>query len=199
MNQLFEYGDIINNPIECFYFNSETECFPVRAHWHYYMEIIYMLTGVATITVDSNIYLVSPGDLILFHPQSVHAINADAPVCYAVLKFDINVMNLFQGSSLKLRNIFRNAKANDMPVFFPSGTLTGCDIAVSFRKCIEEIHQQSYGNNQLIQCKISELLIEVIRITQKRRHNRFSIHYHPAFPCIYFIGNFPLKITTCSP
>ena len=31
MKQLFEYGDIINRPIEVFYFNSEINRFPVRA------------------------------------------------------------------------------------------------------------------------------------------------------------------------
>ena len=70
MNQLFEYGDIINRPIECFYFLSEQNNFPVRAHWHYYMEIIYMLEGTADVTVDNKEYKVVPGDLILFHPQS---------------------------------------------------------------------------------------------------------------------------------
>ena len=163
MNHLFEYGDIINNPIECFYFDSEKQTFPVRAHWHYYMEVVYMLTGIATITTDNTTYLVAPGDLILFHPQSVHAITSDAPVRYAVLKFDINIMNLFQGSSLKFRNIFRNAKANAMPVYFPAGTLPHYDARSSFEKCIEEIHTQNYGSNQLIQTKISEMLIECIR------------------------------------
>ena len=137
MNQLFEYGDIINNPIECFYFNSENNNFPVRAHWHYYMEIIYMINGVASIAVDNCSYLVSPGDIILFHPQSVHAIAADMPVQYDVLKFDINIMNQFQGSSLNLRNIFRNARANDMPVYLPCGTLPHYDAAASFQKSID--------------------------------------------------------------
>ena len=163
MNQLFEYGDIINNPIECFYFSSETDPFPVRAHWHYYMEIIYMISGTATIFVDNTTYPVSQGDLILFHPQSVHAIQAEEPVHYAVIKFDINVLNSAHGSSLKLRNIFRNARANNMPVYFPKEALAPYDILTTFQRCIQEIHQQSYGSHQLIQCKINELLIEIIR------------------------------------
>lgn len=190
MNQLFEYGDIINNPIECFYFNSTTDPFPVRAHWHYYMEIIYMITGVATIIVDDRTYQVSPGDLILFHPQSVHAINADVPVRYAVIKFDINIMNPFQGSSLKLRNIFKNARANDMPVYFPSGTLPKYNADVSFQKCIEEIHEQSYGSNQLIQCRINELLIEVIRFWIASGFIIDNISYHEDTYDIYTITEY---------
>lgn len=190
MNQLFEYGDIINNPIECFYFNSETNNFPVRAHWHYYMEIIYMINGVASIAVDNCSYLVSPGDIILFHPQSVHAIAADMPVQYAVLKFDINIMNQFQGSSLKLRNIFRNARANDMLVYLPCGTLPHYDAAASFQKSIEEIHTQSYGSKQLIQCRISELLIEIIRYWIANGFVIDNVSYHEENYDIYTITEY---------
>lgn len=190
MNQLFEYGDIINNPIECFYFNSETNHFPVRAHWHYYMEIIYMISGVAIITVDNKTYHVYPGDIILFHPQSVHAINAAEPVCYAVIKFDINVMNMFQGSSLKLRNIFRNARANDMPVLFPVNTLPQYNASFSFKKCIDEIQQPSYGNYQLIQCHISELLIEIIRYWIAGGFIIDDISYHEETYDIYSITEY---------
>ena len=190
MNQLFEYGDIINNPFECFYFNSETENFPVRAHWHYYMEIVYMISGVAAITVDNHSYRVSPGDIILFHPQSVHAIQSAEPVRYAVLKFDINVMNRFQGSFLKLRNIFRNARANEMPVHLPAEALGQYDALASFQKCIEEIHQQSYGSNQLIQCKISELLIEIIRYWISNGFIMDNISYHEESYDIYSITEY---------
>lgn len=163
MNQLFEYGDIINRPIECFYFNSEANRFPVRAHWHYYMEVLYMQEGVATIVADNVTYRLFPGDLILFHPQSIHAISSDAPILFAGFKFDINIMNLFQSSSLKLRNIFRNAKANNMPIYFPSGSMEDFNASLIFHKCIDEIRHQSYGSWQLVQCRISELLIAIIR------------------------------------
>lgn len=190
MNQLFEYGDLINNPIECFYFDSEINSFPVRSHWHYYMEVIYMITGVATVTVDNTTYRIAAGDLILFHPQSVHSIRSEAPVHYVVLKFDINVMNHFQGSSLKLRNIFRNAKANSMPVYFPAGTLTPYDALSGFQNCVTEIHKQSYGSNQLIQCKISELLIVIIRYWIQNGFIIDNITYHEENYDIYTITEY---------
>ena len=190
MNQLFEYGDIINHPFECFYFNSDNDYFPVRAHWHYYMEVIYMLEGTATVLVDNNTYQIAPGDLILFHPQSVHAITAEETVYYAVLKFDINILHLFQGSFLKLRNIFRNAKANNMPIYFPGGTLPRYDALASFEKCIEEISQQSYGGSQIIQCHISELLVEIIRYWIASGFVIDDISYHEDTYDIYTITEY---------
>jgi len=190
MNQLFEYGDIINRPIECFYFDSGINQFPVQAHWHYYMEIIYMIDGVATVIVDNTTYQVFPKDLILFHPQSVHAITAEQRVTYAVLKFDINILNLFQGSSLKLRNIFRNARANEMPVYFPANTLKSHDTAGSFQTCIEEIRHQSYGSNQMIQCRINELLIQIIRHWISNGFIIDNVSYHEDTYDIYTITEY---------
>lgn len=190
MNQLFEYGDIINRPIECFYFNSEHNRFPVRAHWHYYMEVLYMQEGVATIVADNITYRLFPGDLILFHPQSIHAIDSDAPIRFAGFKFDINVMNQFQSSSLKLRNIFRNAKANNMPIYFPAGSMQGFDAFLTFHKCIDEIHHQSYGTWQLIQCRINELLIAIIRQWISDEFVIDDISYHEDTYDIYTITEY---------
>ncbi len=190
MNQLFEYGDIINNPFECFYFSSEVNRFPVPAHWHYYMEIIYVTSGTAIVTVDNITYSVAPGDLILFHPQSVHAINAAAPVQYAVLKFDINILNPFQGSSLKLRNIYKNARANTMPILFPTGTFPQYDVLSIFEHCIKEIHHQSYGSYQLIQCWINELLIQIIRYWIVNGFMIDNISYHEEDYDIYSITEY---------
>lgn len=190
MNQLFEYGDIINRPIECFYFNSERNRFPVRAHWHYYMEVLYMQEGVADIIVDNNSYRLSPGDMILFHPQAIHAINSDAPIRFAGFKFDINIMNQFQSSSLKLRNIFRNAKANNMPVYFPTGSMQGFDAFLTFHKCIDEIQHQSYGTWQLVQCRINELLISIIRHWITNGFVIDDISYHEENYDIYTITEY---------
>lgn len=42
---LYEHGDMLNRPIECFYFDTSSKYFPVHAHWHFYMELIYMYDG----------------------------------------------------------------------------------------------------------------------------------------------------------
>ena len=71
MSNLFEYGDIINHPIECFYFNSEEQVFPVRSHWHFYMEILFMLEGTAQITSDSQELLLQKDEMIIFQDEMV--------------------------------------------------------------------------------------------------------------------------------
>ena len=164
MTNLFEYGDIINKPVECFYFDSTKECYPVHSHWHFYVEIIYMLEGTAQMTAGNIEYTVREQDMMLFHPQTVHMIRSDAPVKYAVLKFDLSVVGNFSSKALKFRNVFRSAKAHQMPVFFPAEQTAAIQAEAIFCRCISEMQTQGYGYHQLVRTKLSELLIEIVRI-----------------------------------
>ena len=48
MKPYFEYSDTLNSPYEAFIFEAEhSEIFPVRSHWHYFMEILYLIEGQA--------------------------------------------------------------------------------------------------------------------------------------------------------
>lgn len=163
MNNLFEYGDIINHPIECFYFNSEEQIYPVRSHWHFYMEILFMLEGNATITSDNVEYPFRKDDMMVFHPQSVHMIRSKEPVKFVGLKFDLNAIESSTTNALKFRNIFRCARDNRMPTLFHSELCEAMGIAAIFERCMKETDLKEYGYNQLIRSKITELLISIIR------------------------------------
>ena len=43
MNPIFEYSDTLNNPYEAFFFDAQKNNFPVSPHWHYFMELLYIL------------------------------------------------------------------------------------------------------------------------------------------------------------
>ena len=45
MKNLFEYSDILHSPIEAFTCATENFHLPVEAHWHYFMEVIYLKEG----------------------------------------------------------------------------------------------------------------------------------------------------------
>ena len=163
MQNLFEYGDIINHPIECFYFDSREQTYPVRSHWHFYMELIYMLEGSALISSDNTEYQVNARDMVLFHPQSVHMIRSKTPVKFVGSKFDVSMIETSPTDVLKFRNIFRCAKDNHMPIYFPHELNQTMNSAPIFDNCILEMKNQEYGYNQIIRSKINELLIAIIR------------------------------------
>ncbi|MGN1119430.1 MAG: cupin domain-containing protein, partial [Oscillospiraceae bacterium] len=62
MNYLFEKSDALNTPIECFFYNASQMFFPVRPHWHYFMEIIFVTSGEAEVHVGNSVYTAREGD-----------------------------------------------------------------------------------------------------------------------------------------
>ena len=72
MNSLFEYSDRLNAPFECFLFDTRIHSFPIRSHWHYFVEILYMLEGTAIINCDDDTYVLEEGDF--FRRQSILSI-----------------------------------------------------------------------------------------------------------------------------
>ena len=55
MYTLFEPGDLLNSPYEALLFDTAKHSFPIRAHWHHYMEIILMVEGTAIVESDEKI------------------------------------------------------------------------------------------------------------------------------------------------
>ena len=66
MNGAFEEDDSLHSPIEAFIFDSKTMSFPIKAHWHYFAELIYVLEGCALIRADNTTQTVRQGEFILF-------------------------------------------------------------------------------------------------------------------------------------
>lgn len=165
MHYLFEKSDVLNTPIECFVFDTAKEIFPVRPHWHYFCEIIYLLEGTAEMHCDKTSYLMNPGDLIVFPPKQVHSIFAatGGPLKYIVLKFDINKFNQSTPYAPKLRTIFRQALQQEMMLFFPSETAKHLHAGMLLNACLEELSERKYGYDLLLQNHIYTLLMTLVR------------------------------------
>ncbi|MBE6902838.1 MAG: AraC family transcriptional regulator [Ruminococcaceae bacterium] len=168
MHYLFEADDTLNRPIECFYYDPVSKQFPVKLHWHYFMEIIYILEGCAEMRANEQSYYLHSGDMILFHPECVHGIYAadGNPLRYAVMKFDINRLSLTSDYTPKLRSIFRSAEKRGMSSVFPDSFTAAEGIEQHFIACIDEMQQGGYGYDVIVRSHISQLLIKVLRYWQ---------------------------------
>jgi len=170
VTSLFEPGSSLNNPIECFVFGSPTHSFPVRPHWHYFYEIIYILDGCAEMHSSDRsgadrCYHLSQGDMIVFHSQSVHSIFTDSPekLRYAVLKFDISQFGMTSVYAPKLRSIFRYAEKSGMNIYFPADAANRMGCATIFSVCLNEATNHEYGCDIMMQAQIYTLLMGIVR------------------------------------
>lgn len=170
MYYLFEQSDVLNTPVECFVFDTANEIFPIKPHWHYFMEIIYMLEGTAEMHADKETYIMNKGDMLLFHPQCVHSIYSlsNDDIKYAVLKFDINTLSTGSTYAPKFRSIFKSAYRKGWPVYFPFEQNAKTDCERIFLSCTEEMQRQSYGFDVMVKAKLQELLVSIVRSWQEQ-------------------------------
>ncbi len=75
MKNLYEYSDRLNAPLVAFNYTATNENFPVLPHWHYFFEILHILEGDVEATCGNYVYILRPGDIIIFFPQLIHSIN----------------------------------------------------------------------------------------------------------------------------
>lgn len=173
MNALFEVSDTLNMPFECFIFDTAKENFPIRPHWHYFAEIIYVLEGTAEMYDNDIKYIVPQDGFIFFHPKTIHSIFPvdDKPLKYAVIKLDINRLSATPSYSPKLTNIIKSGADKEMQIYFSPEFTTKTNCRKLFLDCISELETKNYGYDLLIQAYLYNIMMIIIR---KWKDNGFS-------------------------
>lgn len=165
MSSLFEKQDSLNSPIETFIFDTQKNDFPVKQHWHYFAEFIYILKGSAEITCDGRVYIVSEGELIIFYPSSVHSIYStdDSPILFAGIKFDSTKFQNTSSYAPSVTAILRYARSKDMQIHFNTEQAeTFCSREI-FSDCVRETKQCLYGRDIMLQAHIYRLILGIVR------------------------------------
>lgn len=164
-----EESNILSMIVECFYYDSRVNIFPVNPHWHYYMEVIYIIEGQALMHSDETTLTANAGELVIFYPQDIHSIHVsgDSPLRYAVMKFDVNRFSKTSDYAPKLGSILKAAHKQNMPQLFDKSFCANANIRQIFDNCISEMNAQKYGYDVLVSSLIYELMITLIRHWQE--------------------------------
>lgn len=173
---IFQDTDRLNSPLEVFLHSETSTCGAVGPHWHYYLEILYLLKGTLEAECDGAVYTLKPGDLILFSPQSVHAMHrspdADSKtedVLYFVLMADLNFLNITNRYRTRFSKIFRMAYQQDPSyIHFARQELQNLPILQLLTHSLEEMRSKTYGYDVLICSDIASLLTYLMRCLRKK-------------------------------
>lgn len=199
MYALFEYSDKLNAPYECFIFDADVENFPIQSHWHYFMEIIYMIEGTALMNCDQQAFVAEQGDMVLFLPHQVHSIYAASgmPLKYYVLKFDVGQLSPSAGmpgsrADIHFSSLFRAARWNPASkLFFRSDEMTDFPVEEWFRRGCAEMQRQEYGYWLMMQSYVNTLLTFVLRHWRVRGFDTNQAVFHaPEEKHIYYITEY---------
>ena len=173
MYNLFEPGDLLNSPYEAILFDTAKHSFPIRAHWHHYMEIILMEEGAAIVECDENKYCLRPGDMAALPPKSIHAIyhehGSKERLLYYVIKFDLNRFRENIGYVPQLKSAILQAAENpSVSFYFSSHELAGFPIHEFVSGCAREAQSMHYGHYMIMYSYLNCILVNMLRIWREK-------------------------------
>lgn len=166
MNSLFEYSDALRSPIEAFYFEKPGCALPVSAHWHYFIEILYIYEGEIVVTCNNTEYRLTPGHMIFMPPQSLHQIDSPNRDCfrYAVLKFDGGHLQKTKNYLPRFSNMFLNPSHDwKLPLVFSREDFGAFDPETHIDHMVQEFHERQYGYDICLNAAVTTLMIELLR------------------------------------
>ncbi len=165
MSSLFEKQDSLNSPIETFVFDTD-RMEPVRQHWHYFAELIYMFEGKAEIICDGETYILRPGELMLFYPSAVHSISSadDAHIHFAGIKFDPVKFPDTSGYAPSATAILRYAHSEGMQIRFSAEQTEKLGCRDIMNDCISETEKYLYGRDIMLRSQIYRLIFGIVRL-----------------------------------
>ena len=145
---LFE-KDVLNHPIESFYCEDTYIEYPVKPHWHYFVELIYVIHGCVNITSNEKTYMLKKGDLLLIPPHSIHGIyqltdesGEKLPIKYACVKFNTSKIQPVEDYIPDLNILFNNISNSNDLLFFKKGTFKESYLDEVFAEIIDEINNR---------------------------------------------------------
>ena len=189
MHNLFEPGDILNSPYEAFLFDTCKMDFPIRPHWHYYMEILLMVKGTAVVESDEKKYLLKPGDMAALPPKSIHAIynvpGSHENLLYYVIKFDLNRFRENIGYVPQLKSAVMQAmNAPGLSFCFSSEELSDFSVLEFVSGCAKEAESRHYGYYMMMHSYLNCILVNMLRIW---REHGFTPSYEVSAPSAHSI------------
>ncbi len=171
MKPYFEYSDKLNKPYEAFLFDAQTSAvFPILPHWHYFVEILYMVEGNAYVEAGEENYVLEPGDLIVFYPQMTHAIYSTGqfPIRYYVLKFDPAHLNI-SGSAFPSisRLIAMASEEKEVSVYLEKEKLDQRRVKQLIQESMKELEEKRFGYDIILHSNYCLLMAEILRVWEQ--------------------------------
>lgn len=192
---IFQDMDRLNEPLEVFIHKETATTGAVPPHWHYYLEMIYLLSGTLEAQCNDAIYTMHPGDMILFYPQSVHSMHRPAPekasdntalsaktqartedIQYLVVMIDLNFLNITNEYRTRFSKLFRIAYLqNPSYIHFHKKELQELPILQLLTHSLEEKRNHTYGYDVLICSDIASILTYLMRCLKNKGFNTDTI------------------------
>lgn len=103
--ELFEYIDVMQKPYDIFHTNSVKS----PLHWHYYSEILYIISGSVLIVCNNREGILHTGDICYFYPLQLHSVSEDTE-CTEKVRYALSgIFNEMAFYKSRLSSFFKNS------------------------------------------------------------------------------------------
>jgi len=145
------------------------------AHWHYYIEMLFSLSGSARVILNGVNYTLSKGDLVLINAREVHSVVSDQlnePVSYIVVKFDPEVLYTTKSTIFESKYVlpFTMTKASHQKVF-TNIEIKDTPIPELVNDILQEFNTHNYGFELAIRTHICRIFLWILRNWQNKGLN----------------------------
>lgn len=149
------------------------------AHFHYYIEMLYALTGHFRVYLNGIYHEFATGDIVLINSKEVHQIDALSKDggCYIVVRFlpDLIYNGMSQNHfELKYLLPFITENAGYEKVIH-ANTLTHSAIPALMQEIITESENRDYGYELAIKNNISQIFLWILRYWHANEKSPLSV------------------------
>lgn len=167
MSNLFEYIDPLTSPYHAFIQNTTQGLFPIQQHWHYYIEVLYILNGIIKVQINTASYTATKDSLIFIPGKAMHSIYTpeNKTANYVVIKFDENVLNTSESYKSKIRYLLNSLNSDkNLSCFFSKNDLKHYPFKGLMLQIVHEFSQKQYGYDLLINANLQKIFSYMLRI-----------------------------------
>ena len=137
-----------------------------NAHWHYYIELLYCVSGKAQVFISGDNYSFNVGDMILINSREVHSVygTCEDAIEYIVVKFDPDVLYSTSITVFESKYVFpfTSNKSTHQKVF-TNDELKDTNIPRLINEIIIENAKKSYGYELAIRNNIGSVFLLILR------------------------------------
>lgn len=163
---LIDMNSSIQYPFECHVHDAHLGYVLAAAHWHYAIEILYMVEGDARAVLGGVEYAFRTGDMVLINGREVHAVYGEPSkvIRYIVLKFDPALLYTTDRSLFESKYVlpFTMAVSNNQKVFAAS-ELNESPVPALIKGILNEFIKKPYGFELALRTDIGRIFLWIIR------------------------------------
>ncbi|MGV8982012.1 AraC family transcriptional regulator [Clostridium sp.] len=158
-------------PFECHVQKDIGKVNLVNAHWHYYIELLYCISGKAQVFISGKNNNFAAGDMVLINSREVHSVYSisDDIIEYIVLKFDPNVLYSTSITVFESKYVFPFTinKSTHQKVFIKDELKETC-IPEFLNEIVIEYNKKAYGFELAIRNNIGNVFLWILRNWHER-------------------------------